>query len=250
MIAELSFLPDGMAMSVFLALLSASFLSSFITVAFGIGGGALLLAIMASLVPVSALIPVHGLIQLGSNAGRMVMLLKSVAWHALPGFAVGSLVGCILGGVVVVELPAEAVQIGIGLFVIWSVFSRPPAWLRRWPVVTGGISSFLTMFFGATGLFVANFTKSLDLPRHAHVATHATMMTLQHGLKVVVFGLLGFSFATWGGFVLAMIAVGVAGTLAGRLFLDRLPEHWFRRALDTLLVLISMRLIAGGLGWL
>ncbi len=239
-----------MAASVFILLLATSFFSSFITVAFGIGGGALLLAIMASLVPVSALIPVHGLIQLGSNAGRMVMLLRTVAWHALPGFALGSVLGCAIGGVVVVELPAEAVQVGIGLFVIWSVFSRPPRWIRRWPVVTGGISSFLTMFFGATGVFVANFTKSLDLPRHAHVATHATMMTLQHGLKVLVFGLLGFSFATWGGFVIAMIGVGVVGTLAGRLFLDRLPELWFRRALDILLVLISVRLIAGGLGWL
>jgi uncharacterized membrane protein YfcA len=138
----------------------------------------------------------------------------------------------------------------VGLFVIWSVFSHPPAWLRNWPVVTGGISSFLTMFFGATGLFVANYTKSLALPRHAHVATHAALMTLQHGLKVVVFGFLGFAFAEWGLFVLAMIGIGLVGTLSGRLFLDRLPEAWFRRALDALLVLISLRLILGGLGWM
>lgn len=250
MIAGVPILPEGMEASVFALLMITSFAASFITVAFGIGGGGLLLAVMATLVPVSALIPVHGLIQLGSNAGRMAMLLRAVAWHALPGFAVGSFVGCILGGLVVVELPAQVVQIGVGLFVIWTVFARPPQWLKRWPVLTGGISSFLTMFFGATGLFVASYTKSLNLARHAHVATHATMMTLQHGLKVIVFGFLGFAFAEWGLFVLAMIGIGLAGTLTGRLFLDRFPDHYFRFAFDTLLVLISLRLIAGGLGWL
>jgi len=244
----LTLLPEGMAQVELVALLATSFVASFITVAFGIGGGGLLLAIMATLVPTSALIPVHGLIQLGSNAGRMAMLLRSVFWQALPGFALGSLVGSVAGGLIVVELPANVVQIGVGLFVIWTVFARAPGWLRDMPVLTGAISSFLTMFFGATGLFVATYTKSLDLPRHAHVATHATLMTLQHALKVIVFGFLGFAFAEWGLFVVAMIGCGLCGTFAGRLFLDRFDDRWFRRALDVLLLLISARLIAAGLG--
>jgi len=247
-IAGLPILPEGMEQAVFLFLLATSFAASFITVAFGIGGGGLLLAVMATLVPVSALIPVHGLIQLGSNGGRVAMLLRHVAWTAFPGFAIGSLIGCVAGGMILVELPANIVQVGVGLFVIWTVFARPPRWLRNMPVVTGLISSFLTMFFGATGLFVASFTKSLELPRHAHVATHGMLMTLQHGLKVVVFGFLGFAFAEWGLFVVAMILLGLCGTFTGRLFLDRFDERLFRRALDTLLVLISARLILAGLG--
>ncbi|MEM1432017.1 MAG: TSUP family transporter [Pseudomonadota bacterium] len=250
MIDLVTFLPGGLAHGEVAVLLATSFAASFITVAFGIGGGGLLLAVMATLVPTSALIPVHGLIQLGSNAGRMAMLIRHVFWSAFPGFAIGSLVGSIAGGLIVVELSASVVQIGVGLFVIWTVFATAPKWLRDMPVVTGLISSFLTMFFGATGLFVATFTKSLDLPRYAHVATHASLMTLQHSLKVVVFGFLGFAFAEWGGFVLAMIASGLCGTLAGRLFLDRFEDRWFRRALDALLLLISARLILSGLGLL
>lgn len=248
MIAGLPLLPEGMEQGVLILLLATSFAASFITVAFGIGGGGLLLAVMATLVPVTALIPVHGLIQLGSNAGRASMLLRSVAWTALPGFAFGSLVGSVAGGLVVVELPASAVQIGVGAFVIWTVFARPPQWLRRLPIITGIVSSFLTMFFGATGLFVASYTKSLALPRHGFVATHASLMTIQHGLKVIVFGFLGFAFSEWGGFVVAMILMGLAGTFSGRLFLNRLQERWFRWTLDTLLVLISARLILAGLG--
>jgi uncharacterized membrane protein YfcA len=240
-------LPAEMSAWVFASLLVASFATSFMTVALGIGGGALLLAILAALMPPAALIPVHGVVQLGSNLFRMAMLRASVRWTALPAFAVGSIIGCFLGGLVVVELPSAAVQIGVGLFVIYSVASKPPKWLSRWPWLAGGISSFLTMFFGATGPFVASFTKSLRLDRHAHVATHAALMTVQHLLKVVVFGILGFAFGPWLAVIIAMVLSGVGGTYAGRLMLNRLSNHNFHKALNIVLLLISAHLIWAGL---
>ena len=111
-------LPEGLSEGVLLALVVGSFVSSLITAAFGIGGGALLLAIMAALVPTSALIPVHGVVQLGSNAGRVLLFLRHVLWTAIPAFALGSLIGAVAGGLVVVELPGSVIQIGIGCFVI------------------------------------------------------------------------------------------------------------------------------------
>ena len=200
--------------------MGTSFAASLITAALGIGGGALLLAVMASLVPAAALIPVHGAVQLASNAGRMGLLLGHVHWPALKGFTLGSLLGAVLGGLVVVELPAWIIQLAVGLFVIWSVFARPPAWLPRFPVLTGGISSFLTMFFGATGLFVAGYTKAQNLPRHGHVATHAALMTVQHSLKVVVFGILGFAFGAW---ALGGDSVGSCGIVRHA---DRTDRAW------------------------
>lgn len=247
MIEALLTLPEGLSPLAFAALLGTSFIGSLITVAMGIGGGGLLLAVMASLVPPAALIPVHGVVQLGSNGGRALMLWRAISRSAMPGFVLGSLIGCGIGGAVVVDLPPSLIQIGVGLFVIYSLFGRPPAWLSRWPWLTGGVSSFLTMFFGATGLFVANYTKSLNLPRHAHVATHAALMTVQHGLKVVIFGLLGFAFGAWAGVIVAMILAGLAGTFAGKHLLNRMSDRGFRRALDAILLLISLRLIWQGL---
>lgn len=246
MIPEL-LLPADMSELVFAILILASFAGSFITVAFGIGGGAMLLAVMASLVPPAALIPTHGVIQLGSNLGRALMVFAHIHWPAIAGFAAGSVIGAAAGGAIVVNLPPALIQIGVGLFVIWSIFARAPGWVRDWPILIGGVSSFLTMFFGATGLFVATFTKSLSLPRHAHVATHASLMTVQHGVKTLAFGILGFAFADWWAFVLAMMAAGLAGTLAGRLILDRIDDRRFKLALDAILILLSIRLIwAGG----
>ena len=247
MIETLTILPEGLSSLAFWALMITSFVASLITVALGIGGGGLMLAIMASLVPPVVLIAVHGVVQLGSNGGRAVMLWRNIHWAAvIPGFLIGSVAGSAIGGAVVIELPPAFVQIGVGAFVIYSVFAKPPKWLSNWSWLTGAVSSFLTMFFGATGLFVANYTKSFNLPRHDHVATHAALMTFQHGLKVVIFGLLGFAFGAWIIVILALIAAGLAGTFAGRLLLNRITDHGFKRALDVILVLISLRLIWQG----
>lgn len=246
----LNLVSAGLEPNIAAGLLVASFFASFITVALGIGGGALLIAIMATLMPPAALIPIHGIVMFGSNIFRMGLLSTHVHWPPILGFAIGTLIGVTLGGLVVVDLPPSLIQIGVGGFVIWSVLLRPPKWLSATPWLTGIISSFLTMFFGATGVFVANFSKSLALDRRAHVATHACMMTLQHGLKVVGFAVLGFAFADWVWFILAMIAVGFLGTVVGRAVLFRITDRNFKKALDVILILISLRLIWSGTGQL
>lgn len=239
--------PPGMLAPVVLLLIAASFGSSFITAAFGIGGGALLLAVMASLVPPAALIPVHGIVQTGSNLGRALVTLRHAYWAAVPAFVGGSAIGAALGGVLVIRIPPALVQIGIGLFIVWSVLARPPRAIRDWPLAIGVVSSFLTMFFGATGVFVATFTKSLALGRHAHVATHAVLMTVQHGIKTAAFGFLGFAFAPWIGLIAAMMVAGLAGTLVGGLVLHRIGDVRFRRVLDAVLLVIAVRLIITGI---
>ena len=72
-------------------------------------------------------------------------------------------------------------------------------------------------------------------------------MSLQHGLKVVVFGLLGFAFGEWWSVILMMVSAGAAGTWTGRNVLNRIDERRFVMALNALLVLISLRLIWQGM---
>lgn len=237
----------GLGWPVAITLTVLSFVGSFTTVAFGIGGGAVMLAVMAVLLPAAAIIPVHGLVQLGSNAGRLSIMLKYVHHAVLPAFLVGALIGVAVGGSMVVQLPAGAIQLGVGGFILWSVFFKPPAFMRKSAGVTGGISSFLTMFFGGTGPFVATFVKAQELDRMGHVATHAALMTIQHLLKIVVFGVLGFAFAQWAGFVLLLIAAGFLGTISGRKVLTKIDDRKFVFLLNTVLTLLALRLIWSGL---
>ena len=133
------------------ALMVISFLASLITAAFGIGGGVVMIAVLASLLPPAALIPVHAVVQVGSNAGRALIMRAHIDWPVWCVFLVGTVVGVALGGVVVIDLPPAIIQIGIGLFILWTIFLKPPAFLRHSAWLAGGVSSVLTMFFGATG---------------------------------------------------------------------------------------------------
>lgn len=51
-------------------IIGLSFFTSLITAAFSIGGGFIMLAVLAQVLAPVALIPVHGAVQLGSSAGR------------------------------------------------------------------------------------------------------------------------------------------------------------------------------------
>jgi uncharacterized membrane protein YfcA len=238
--------PPGLDVWAVTLLLALSTVASFVTIAFGIGGGVLLLAAMASVLPPAALIPVHGVVQFGSNFGRILFMPRHVDWGALTVFAGGSVIGIAVGGAFATRLPPGAVQIGVRLFVMWSVAMRPPAWLRRLPFLTGLCSSVLTMFFGATGPFVATFVRSLGLDRHGHVATHGAMMALQHALKTAMFAAMGFVFGPWLGFCLAMIAAGAVGTHLGQFVLHRISDRRFHLYLNVVLVVLALRLIWQG----
>ncbi len=50
--------------------------TSFVSAAFGAGGGLMLLVVMASIMPMTVVVPVHGLVQLGSNANRLVLSIN------------------------------------------------------------------------------------------------------------------------------------------------------------------------------
>lgn len=235
----------GLTVTLFLIALSAA--TSFLTAAAGIGGGIVLIAVMAQVMPAAALIPVHGVVQIGSNAGRTAIMLASVQWRVILLFCFGSLVGAVLGGMTAVRLPPAALNIGLAGFILWSVWGPAVSAPGRFRViVTGAFSSFLTMFFGATGSFVSAMVKTMKLGRLEHVATHSACMVAQHTIKVFAFGLLGFNYGPYAGLVVAMIASGFMGTVLGKRLLVKMRDATFHRVIAVLLSLLALRLAYEG----
>jgi uncharacterized protein len=241
-----SLLPPAMPLLDAGLLVMASLVTSFITAAFGIGGGVVLLVFLALVLPPAALIPVHGIVQLGSNAGRACIMLKEVLWRPMLPFVVGVMIGAGLGGVVVVQLPPWAVQLALGIFILWVVFTKLPAIKQRYILLGGILSSFLTMFFGATGNFIAAMVKSMNLDPVPHVATHSLMMTFQHFAKVLIFGLIGFQFGPYMILIVGMLISGFVGTIIGSRFLTKAGGRYFKPVLNTILFLAAVRLIWAG----
>ena len=71
-------LPGDLAPWLALVLLGLSAVTSFISAAFGLGGGMVLLAVMATILPATALVPVHGVAQIGSNISRAAVMVRHI----------------------------------------------------------------------------------------------------------------------------------------------------------------------------
>ena len=99
------------------------------------------------------------------------------------------------------------------------------------------------MFFGASGAVVAGMVKTMKLEPIKHLATHSALMTIQHFIKVVVFGLVGFAYAEYSLLIIAMIVSGFIGTLIGKKVLIKLGHKYFKIVLNVILTLIALNLI-------
>jgi len=66
---------------------------------------------------------------------------------------------------------------------------------------------------------------------------------LQHGLKIGVFGLLGFNYAPYLPLIVGMMVTGVIGTLIGGKVLHGMGDSRFQTALTVLLTVLGLRLL-------
>ena len=231
-------------------LVFASFFTSAMTAAFGIGGGLALMAIMATGAPIASVVPAHGVVQLGSNIGRAILQRAYIAWSPALWFCAGGLVGTAVGASIIAPLPEAPLKVTIGAFILYFVWGPKPAGMSGSTfaiTANGALGGALTMFVGATGPFAAAALLPLKLDRRVHVATFSICMSAQHIAKIIAFLVLGFAFADWLALMAAMIITGFLGTVVGVHVLHRLSERMFRHGLRVLLTVLAANLVVSAL---
>jgi uncharacterized protein len=246
-----AFIPDTLPLFAACGLVVASFFTSAMTAAFGLGGGIALLALMGLSMPVAALVPVHGMVQLGSNAGRAWHLRHHVSTQFAWPFLAGSLAGAVIGTFAVLSLPDSVMKTIMGGFILLTAWVKLPG-LERLKgagiAIGSGIIALISMLVGASGPLLSAFLAQMFPGNRTQlVATSAAGMTVHHGLKIIVFGMAGFAFARWLGFIAAMIVSGYLGTLFGSRMLGRVPEALFRTVFKWALTALALDLLRRGL---
>lgn len=242
-------LPEGIGPAVAGLLIVASFFTSALTAATGVGGGSLMLMLMGMFIPVAALIPVHGAVQLGSNTGRAWHQRANVRFDIFRPFLIGSLIGALIGAFFVVQLPDAILKMVLGGFILMITWTKIPGLSQisgAGLAIGSGLTALVSMFVGATGPLLGTFFGQIVKDRKQLVATLASGMTVQHFLKIVVFGLAGFAFASWLPLVAAMIATGYLGTVYGTRLLDKIPEHLFQTGFRIIISLLALEMIRRG----
>ena len=98
------FIPPDLTILSTTALVLLSFLTSALTAAVGIGGGLVFLAALASFLPPLVVLPVHAMVQFGSNGGRAGLMLEYIDWPVLRYFLLGSIVGVVIAGLSLIHI--------------------------------------------------------------------------------------------------------------------------------------------------
>lgn len=239
----------------FAGLTLASFVTAFIGVFTGAAGGVLLLGLMALVMPLTALIPVHTVVMLGTGAARALLMWRYVMKGTLVPFTIGAALGAALGGKIFVALSVSWLQIIMGAFILLVTWmprlGRIGAERGRFAFLGFG-TTFLGVFVSATGTLLAPFVASASRDRLVHAATLGTLMTVVHIAKLVAFGFIGFAIASYIPLMVAMVAAGALGNWIGEWALHRTSEQRFRLVLQVVLTALALRLLWGGIasaGW-
>jgi len=145
---EFQLVPAELSIWAAAGLVLLSFFTSMLTASAGIGGGVLLLSVLASLLPATAVIPVHGVVQLGSNVGRGILLREHLNKPVFVYFTAGAIVGALVGGKLYLILPGAVLQAVLGVFILAIVWLPKPhrqALMLKAYALVGLVSTFLTM---------------------------------------------------------------------------------------------------------
>jgi uncharacterized membrane protein YfcA len=229
-----------------LFLIVFSFFSSLLSAVTGVGGGMLLISIMPGFMPITAVIPVHGLVQFSSNASRALFAFRAIDRQVMTSYVLGAATGAAVGSRLVVALPSEWLPLLLAAFILIVTWTPAARASRRLPgkfFVLGWVQTFLSLFVGATGPLGPPVLLREGFRRDRLVATEAAFMSCCHLLKVLTFGLLGFVFRPYVILLVAMIGAVIFGSWVGTLLRPRLPENIFRVTVRIIITVLAMRMI-------
>ena len=224
----------------------ANLVTSALTAITGVGGGMILIGLMPFFVPAAAIVPVHGVTQLVSNATRAWFGRDALDFTYFWQFLAGSISGLLIFGVLVRFIHLELIPLFIGIYILlitWSdTFNQA---IRRFEsfFLVGFVQTGLGVFVGTPGpLNIAVLNKHYD-DNNVVVTTGALMMTVVHTAKLVVYLTMGFVFVDYWQLLVMMVIMATIGSWLGTRLRHKIRLDWLKKFLPYLLTLIALKLI-------
>jgi len=232
------------------SLSTASFLTSLVTAALGIGGGLGLLSVMPAFMPVGAVVPIHGVAQLVSNASRFAFYYRRADTRLLPAYIGGASLGGAAGYFFIGGIPEVYLSVILGGFILvctWTGLVNRLGKLVTSFFSIALIQSFLSLFVASVGLLSQPVLIKQGLSKDRVIVTHAMQMSVLHGLKVAVFVVAGFPFLRYWQLAAVMILASAAGSYFGGFLRDRIPERMGLNALKVAITFFACKMIVAPL---
>ncbi|MBT5955651.1 MAG: sulfite exporter TauE/SafE family protein [Candidatus Marinimicrobia bacterium] len=240
-------------------LIIAAFITSSISAVLGMGGGIILLGIMAIIIPEGYMvIALHGIIQLVSNTTRTYVFKVHLKKDILKEFGIGVMVGLSASAIIIFTLiqlfnveSANQIKVDflkpiIGLFIIWYLFLKGPKKEKHSKsfIGVGALSGVSSVFVGATGPLIAPFFLGAMLTKENIIANKAACQMMSHFGKIPLFIIFfKFNYIQSYDLLLPMVVAVFVGTNVGKKILSFIPEKLFKQLFRLTLLLIAIRLI-------
>lgn len=233
----------------FLAL--AALLTSLVSGVTGMAGGVMLLSLMTFVsLPLTVIVPVHGIVQLSSNGFRLYSLhpRTTVHWPTIKYFAVGSIVGGVASYFLVQKITDPRWFLSMVCILLLYVVFKP----KRLPDIKLKAGGFFTLglftatigpLIGTIGPFLAPFFVRDDFSKETIVASKACAQAIIHLLKLPVFLALSFPYHQYLIHLVTMVIAAYVGNEIGVRILRRIDRQLFMRLVKIAMLLISLRLI-------
>ena len=232
-------------------LITTSMLSSALTAATGVGGGTLLLLVMAWVLPLPVAIPLHSAVQLFSNGSRAWLIREHIRHKIVVPMLIGGCFGAVIGAPLIFsETVTNWLPVIFGalvLAVVWLPLPainhlRPPALLCLGFFING-IGSLIS----AIGPITASTLRTQMDNKLQTVATLAAIVCGFGVARVFTYTANDFLWSQWLALLAGMLISGYVGTRLGLHWLNKLSEDLFSITFKLILTGMALVIIARAL---
>lgn len=210
----------------------------------GMGGGIVLLASTTLILPISTVIPLNGVLILGSMISRVWHFHPYINWKVALPFALGSLIGAMVGALTFTLMSEFVISLALSITIIAIIWLPPMQSKLSVPhpfVWIGGLHTWLSAVTGLGGLLQGIMLRS-QFSREVIIATIAASMLSMSLLKTAGYVWVGFDYNPYLSAIVVAIVYGFIGTWLGKRCLALVSEAQFRFLLRWLLTLFAIRL--------
>ncbi|MDH3860805.1 MAG: sulfite exporter TauE/SafE family protein [Gammaproteobacteria bacterium] len=241
--------PEGLSNHAVYVIVLGSFIAAFSNAAFANGGAMIVLAVTTTVLPVSAVVPIHSALLIGSTVSRAVVFRDHIDWRITTAFLVGSVIAVIIAAPIYVSLSDEIIALAIAIVMLVAIWLPGISWRPKikhpW-VLVGFLHSFISTLF-AYGAVLHAVILHTGLRRRQIVATMAASLTGMAVFKIVGYAATGFDYTPYIVAIALSIGAAFAGTWIGKLVIDRISERLFRAVFRLLVTLSALRLLYAGI---
>ena len=236
----------NLSIEVFSLLILSTFITSAFTAVLGQGGGLLLMGVLAQVIPAAVLIPIHAVIQAASNSSRALLSLRDINWTIITPILIGIVIGAAIVTPFIQHINWEWMQLVIGVFILWTVWGKGIKLSKHLPFALsslGIIQGSLGVLLGATGPLGSAILMAKGLNRDQLIASNAVIMFVSHGIKIVVFVMVGVALSQYITQLIVLSLAAVIGSYIGNILRPKLPEALFFKIFKISLTMLALRMI-------